>query len=457
MGGGTPSLPGAWGRGRGRHVGARPAAARGPACPEPRCPPPPRFLPPRGARSPVGVGPARRCCGFCADPGGGSGTRGGGPGTRGGAGAGGSAGPGGPGGPGGLRGPGVSGSRGGGLREPGGLRERERERERGWAAGTRGTPEGAVPREQTPLPGRASRQVCESRSARPSEPAGVRGLGPGRGRGRAGAGLGPGSPTWGERRPPRARPPRADWSAAREAGGQAGRRGEGARRGPGGGAARAPRPSPAAPPAPPPRSAPRSRPAPPSRSPPPPRPRPRPRPRPPAPSPRSRAGAARWRGSALHTLGAPQCSWDGAAGRRRRPDSARSPATPYPGGFKCFTCEKAADNYECNRWAPDIYCPRETRYCYTQHTMEVTGNSISVTKRCVPLEECLSTGCRDSEHEGHKVCTSCCEGNICNLPLPRNETDATFATTSPINQTNRHPHCVSVIVSCLWVWLGLTL
>uniref|UniRef100_A0A8C2N8J7 LY6/PLAUR domain containing 6 n=1 Tax=Capra hircus TaxID=9925 RepID=A0A8C2N8J7_CAPHI len=76
--------------------------------------------------------------------------------------------------------------------------------------------------------------------------------------------------------------------------------------------------------------------------------------------------------------------------------------TPYPGGFKCFTCEKAADNYECNRWAPDIYCPRETRYCYTQHTMEVTGNSISVTKRCVPLEDCLSTGCRDSEHEGHK-------------------------------------------------------
>ncbi|KAB0356607.1 hypothetical protein FD754_000763 [Muntiacus muntjak] len=101
--------------------------------------------------------------------------------------------------------------------------------------------------------------------------------------------------------------------------------------------------------------------------------------------------------------------------------------------------------------------PSKTRYCYTQHTMEVTGNSISVTKRCVPLEDCLSTGCRDSEHEGHKVCTSCCEGNICNLPLPRNETDATFATTSPINQTNGHPHCMSVIVSCLWVWLGLTL
>ncbi|XP_027691285.1 ly6/PLAUR domain-containing protein 6 [Vombatus ursinus] len=130
--------------------------------------------------------------------------------------------------------------------------------------------------------------------------------------------------------------------------------------------------------------------------------------------------------------------------------------TPYPGGFKCFTCEKAADNYECNRWAPDIYCPRETRYCYTQHIMETTGNSISVTKRCVPLEECLSTGCVDLEQEGHKVCTSCCEGNICNLPLPRNETDAIFATTSPINQTTDHSHRVSVIMSCLCVLLGLT-
>jgi hypothetical protein len=29
-----------------------------------------------------------------------------------------------------------------------------------------------------------------------------------------------------------------------------------------------------------------------------------------------------------------------------------------------------------------------------------------------------------------QVCTSCCEGNICNLPLPRNETDATFAYKS---------------------------
>ncbi|XP_005296500.1 ly6/PLAUR domain-containing protein 6 [Trachemys scripta elegans] len=123
--------------------------------------------------------------------------------------------------------------------------------------------------------------------------------------------------------------------------------------------------------------------------------------------------------------------------------------TPYPGGFKCFTCEKAADNYECNRWAPDIYCPKGTRYCYTQHTLEASGESISVTKRCVTLEDCLSTGCIDSKHEGHKICTSCCEGNICNLPLPRNATDAIFATTSPINQTKRLSQHISIITSCL--------
>lgn len=57
--------------------------------------------------------------------------------------------------------------------------------------------------------------------------------------------------------------------------------------------------------------------------------------------------------------------------------------------------------------------------------MEVTGHSISVTKRCVPLEECLSTGCRDLEHEGHKVWESInshslywiLQGSLADLPL----------------------------------------
>ncbi|KAG8430935.1 hypothetical protein GDO86_019719 [Hymenochirus boettgeri] len=127
--------------------------------------------------------------------------------------------------------------------------------------------------------------------------------------------------------------------------------------------------------------------------------------------------------------------------------------TPYPGGFKCFTCEKAPDNYECNRWAPDIYCPRETKYCYSQHIMDASGESLSVTKRCSPLAHCLNTGCRDSTNN-QRVCTSCCEGNICNLALPRNETNAIFSTTSPLNSSQRlHLHSVALL-ACLYLsWL----
>ncbi|CAB1328586.1 unnamed protein product, partial [Coregonus sp. 'balchen'] len=103
--------------------------------------------------------------------------------------------------------------------------------------------------------------------------------------------------------------------------------------------------------------------------------------------------------------------------------------TPFPGGFKCFTCEEAPDNYECNRWAPDLYCPQETRYCYTRHNMDVEGDSVSVTKRCVALEDCLSTGCSEEDHEGNK-------------------TEAVFATTSPLSGTTGLSQSYTLI-SCL--------
>ena len=32
-----------------------------------------------------------------------------------------------------------------------------------------------------------------------------------------------------------------------------------------------------------------------------------------------------------------------------------------------------------------------------------------------------------------QVCTACCEGNICNIPLPWNETEAIFSYTSPLS------------------------
>lgn len=127
----------------------------------------------------------------------------------------------------------------------------------------------------------------------------------------------------------------------------------------------------------------------------------------------------------------------------------RSTATPHPGGFKCFTCQDAADNYECNRWAPDVYCPKgnacslcmkvtfpelhhlplllrhkfnwtsifndremkvsyfpDTKYCYTLHVMGNSGESVSVTKRCVPLEDCLLTGCTELTENGYQVRSS---------------------------------------------------
>ncbi|KAF4790969.1 hypothetical protein TURU_135739 [Turdus rufiventris] len=31
--------------------------------------------------------------------------------------------------------------------------------------------------------------------------------------------------------------------------------------------------------------------------------------------------------------------------------------TPFPNSFKCFTCDNAVDNYNCNRWAEDRWCP----------------------------------------------------------------------------------------------------
>ncbi|XP_010889419.1 ly6/PLAUR domain-containing protein 6 [Esox lucius] len=123
--------------------------------------------------------------------------------------------------------------------------------------------------------------------------------------------------------------------------------------------------------------------------------------------------------------------------------------TPHPGGFKCFTCKDAPDNYECNRWAPDVYCPRDSRYCYTFHMMDTLGGSVSVTKRCVTLDDCQSIGCTDASHEGYKVCTACCEGNICNMQLPRNKTSAIFSTTSPLHSTNGQVNTNWLLIGCL--------
>ncbi|XP_029376942.1 ly6/PLAUR domain-containing protein 6 isoform X2 [Echeneis naucrates] len=122
--------------------------------------------------------------------------------------------------------------------------------------------------------------------------------------------------------------------------------------------------------------------------------------------------------------------------------------TPHPGGFKCFTCQDAADNYECNRWAPDVYCPQDTKYCYTVHMMDNKGHSVAVTKRCATLKDCLFTGCADITDNGRRVCSSCCEGNICNVQVPKNESNAIFSSTSPLISSSRRlrPATLSCII-----------
>ncbi|XP_039998118.1 ly6/PLAUR domain-containing protein 6-like [Xiphias gladius] len=127
--------------------------------------------------------------------------------------------------------------------------------------------------------------------------------------------------------------------------------------------------------------------------------------------------------------------------------------TPHPGGFKCFTCQDAADNYECNRWAPDMYCPKDTRYCYTLHMMNRNGDSVSVTKRCATLEDCRFPGCADVTDNGFRACSSCCGGNICNVMVPRNESSAVFSSTSPPLSSSRRLHPVtlsSIIISSIF-------
>ncbi|XP_007894534.1 ly6/PLAUR domain-containing protein 6B [Callorhinchus milii] len=105
--------------------------------------------------------------------------------------------------------------------------------------------------------------------------------------------------------------------------------------------------------------------------------------------------------------------------------------TPFPNSFKCFTCDGAPDNYNCNRWAEDRWCPQHAEYCLTIYRFTGHGRSKSVTKRCVSREECHLVGCRHVREFGFTECVSCCEGMICNVDVPTNHTNAVFAAKRP--------------------------
>ncbi|XP_051666180.1 ly6/PLAUR domain-containing protein 6B isoform X1 [Manacus candei] len=131
--------------------------------------------------------------------------------------------------------------------------------------------------------------------------------------------------------------------------------------------------------------------------------------------------------------------------------------TPFPESFKCFTCENAEDNYSCNRWAEDRWCPESkcTQYCLTVHLFTDHGKSTSVTKKCATGEECHLVGCHRHGESGHTECVSCCEGMICNVEIPTNDTNAVFAVL-PARRTSggsRRTVSVAVLVSAVMVTL----
>lgn len=53
-------------------------------------------------------------------------------------------------------------------------------------------------------------------------------------------------------------------------------------------------------------------------------------------------------------------------------------ATPFPNSFKCFTCENAGDNYNCNRWAEDKWCPQSK--CAEFGTLFVTRPHLDLSQ-----------------------------------------------------------------------------
>ncbi|XP_029112741.1 ly6/PLAUR domain-containing protein 6B [Scleropages formosus] len=132
-------------------------------------------------------------------------------------------------------------------------------------------------------------------------------------------------------------------------------------------------------------------------------------------------------------------------------------ATPFPRSFKCFTCEHASDNYSCNRWAEDKWCPRDTDLCLTMHRFSPHGKSRSVTKRCATLEDCRAVGCRHRGSLGHTECVSCCEGLVCNVDVPTNRSNAVLALRHARGSSEcpAHTPCVPSVLAVTLAALAL--
>ncbi|XP_015724715.1 ly6/PLAUR domain-containing protein 6B isoform X1 [Coturnix japonica] len=130
--------------------------------------------------------------------------------------------------------------------------------------------------------------------------------------------------------------------------------------------------------------------------------------------------------------------------------------TPFPNSFKCFTCDNAVDNYNCNRWAEDRWCPESAQYCLTVHLFTDHGKSTSVTKKCATGDECHFVGCHHHRESGHTECVSCCEGMICNVEIPTNHTNAVLAVLHArrTSDGSRRTVSIAVLVSVMAIALS---
>ncbi|CAG5102089.1 Oidioi.mRNA.OKI2018_I69.chr1.g137.t2.cds [Oikopleura dioica] len=64
---------------------------------------------------------------------------------------------------------------------------------------------------------------------------------------------------------------------------------------------------------------------------------------------------------------------------------------------------------------------RETEFCFTEHVFSGETDSIRVRKSCMTRNKCHQEqlGCHTDPITGLTTCKECCEGEICNLAVPK--------------------------------------
>nr|XP_039268422.1 uncharacterized protein LOC120343346 [Styela clava] len=81
--------------------------------------------------------------------------------------------------------------------------------------------------------------------------------------------------------------------------------------------------------------------------------------------------------------------------------------------LRCYECVNAASESECS-WKTRT-CEVDQEMCYTE--IRNYGDRVSITKSCYQGKACAILASQNS-HECPRVCSLCCEGNLCNKKGP---------------------------------------